>query len=240
MIQVCVIYNIVRIGQHGQKDHLVVDYGIFQGQTSRSEHTTMVSQLFVQQLGMADWSEDWYDWSCRTEQTTADFSCVNDAMNVGEKYYRDRWKFQRFKEKPVLLVKWDLSPVQGLGELEVVEWCRGLPSFLPSTLAFAHLEKCVLRLYGCVYCCVMVAWQNERKERLERERRQHALETAKAEACLVWLLAKQLVDEENVMQEELKRKKERIRQKLAIASTFGSALHGDRSLFVDWSKFAFV
>ena len=54
MIQVCVIYNIVRIGQHGQKDHLVVDYGIFQGQTSRSEHTTMVSQLFVQQLGMAD------------------------------------------------------------------------------------------------------------------------------------------------------------------------------------------
>ena len=47
---------------------------------------------------------------------------------------------------------------------------------------------------------------------------------AKGEACLIWLLATQLVEEENVMQRELQRKKERIKQKLAIASSFGKAV----------------
>ena len=68
--------------------------------------------------------------------------------------------------------------------------------------------------------------QHERRERLERERREQALEMAKGEACLVWILATQLVEEEDVMQKELQRKKARIRQKLAIASSFGAAALG--------------
>ena len=72
---------------------------------------------------------------------------MNDAMNVGEKYYRDRWKFQRFKEKPVLLVKWDLSPVQGLGELEVVECCH---KFMHKHATCLILNVYVM--YGCTVC----------------------------------------------------------------------------------------
>lgn len=101
---------------------------------------------------------------------------------TGEKYYRDRWKFHKFKTKPVLLVKWDLEPAEGVGELE-----------------------------------------EHRRERLERERRETAKERAEAEACLIWMLAKQLVEEEDVLHQELNRKKDRIKQKLAVAAKLGAS-----------------
>ncbi len=112
---------------------------------------------------------------------------VADAA-TGRRYYLSKQRLERVEEKPVLLVKWDLEPAEGKGELEA-----------------------------------------DRRARLERERVAAAQQRARGEACLVWLLAKQLVEEETVLHTELAKKKERIKQKLAVAAKLATANNGTGS-----------
>ena len=64
--------------------------------------------------------------------------------------------------------------------------------------------------------------EDARRSRLERERVKKAKERARGEACLIWQLATQLVEEEAVLHRELNKKKDRIKAKLAIAARMAS------------------